>query len=138
MVLSSRYGPAWALHSGGSSLRASALQSLLQGCLVVSTHLLSLRPNGTTSWKPSPDQINSSNHLLSALLTCMYNVILMDTQVLRARTSLCHSPAVCPWVSHFPSLCLIFLICKTGMIITPSSENCWEDSVSYSGQTGNY
>ena len=66
MALDARSGPTWAVHPGGSSLGISALQCLLQRCLVVSAHLLSLR--STTSRQSSQTRstapvIHSQKHL---------------------------------------------------------------------------
>lgn len=58
-----------------------------------------------------PVEVNSSNHLLpeaSAPPTQVYSLNLLDTQRLRARIPLRHSPVMSPWASHFP-LCLTVL-----------------------------
>ena len=98
MALVARYGPTWAALPGGSSLGASALQGLLQRCLVVSAHLLSL--GSTTSRQSSQTRsttpvIHAQKHLPCPPV-CIILAPWCHARELRARTSLCHSPAVCP------------------------------------------
>lgn len=125
-----------------------------QRCIL---HFASVDPAGWTSDEAHVYVGESALHLGSALTALITSDLSKDLPCLHSRAPfLSHSLhredvsrfpglklvsetfwAQRPWANYFTSLCIVLLICKTGIILSPNSQGCHQDQC-YQGPDAQY